>query len=79
LRQLSHRHCEGCGDELPLPRDSGDLAPADQDRLAQFFRGGPLYCDPCYDKAATCDDCGWHIASDRVEEHQRQAHHEHEE
>ena len=41
----------------------------DRDRLEQFFHGGPLYCDGCYDKAPTCDDCGWHIAAERVAEH----------
>src|SRR2546425_7756860 len=25
LRKLNRGHCEGCGDELPLPRDPGDL------------------------------------------------------
>jgi hypothetical protein len=74
LRTLSHRHCEGCGDDLPLPRDPGDLDQADRDRLEQFFHGGPLFCDGCYEKAATCDDCGWHIAPDQVAEHQRTAH-----
>jgi hypothetical protein len=74
LSQLNRRHCDGCGDDLPLPRDQGDLAEEDQARLEQFFHGGPLYCDGCYDKAAACDDCGWHIAPDRVAEHQRAAH-----
>jgi hypothetical protein len=74
LRELSHRHCEGCGDDLSLPRDPGDLDPENQSRLEQFFRGGPLYCDGCYEKAETCDDCGWHIAPDRVAEHQRTVH-----
>ena len=74
ISQLSSRHCDGCGDELPLPRDPGELAPEDRARLEQFFHGGPLYCDGCYDKAPTCDDCGWHIAPDQVAEHQREAH-----
>jgi len=74
LRRFNSRHCDGCGDKLPLPRDPGELAAEDRSRLDQFFHGGPLYCDGCYDKAPTCDDCGWHIAPDRVEEHQRQAH-----
>jgi|SRR5581483_3546991 len=69
--------CEGCGSTFPLPKEPGDLAAEDRARLEQFFNGGPLYCDPCYDKAAACDDCGWHIADDRVAEHQRVAHHEH--
>jgi hypothetical protein len=74
LKELNRSHCAGCGDEMPLPRDPGDLAPDDQARLEQFFHGGPLYCDGCYDKAATCDDCGWHIDPNHVAEHQRQAH-----
>ncbi len=75
IAQLNSRHCDGCGDELPLPRDGGDLSKEDRARLEQFFHGGPLYCDGCYDKAPTCDDCGWHIAPDRVAEHLRQEHH----
>jgi hypothetical protein len=67
--------CDGCGNELPLPNDPGALAAEDRERLEQFFHGGPLYCDTCFDKAPACDDCGWHITEDRVEEHQRQAHH----
>jgi hypothetical protein len=61
---------------MPLPQDPGDLAAEDRSRLEQFFHGGPLFCDGCYEKAPSCDDCGWHIAPDRVAEHQRQAHHE---
>src|SRR5262249_54861917 len=67
--QLSARPGAGCGDALPLPREPGDLSAEDRSRLEQFFHGGPLYCDGCYDKAPTCDDCGWHIAPDRVAEH----------
>lgn len=74
LKNLHRRHCDGCGHDLPLPHDAGELAAEDQARLEQFFHGGPLYCDGCYDKAPVCDDCGWHIATDRVAEHQRQAH-----
>ena len=78
LKQFNSSHCEGCGDELPLPqrREPGDLTPEDRDRLEQFFHGGPLYCDGCYEKALTCNDCGWHIAPDRVAEHLRQVHHD---
>jgi hypothetical protein len=74
LSRLNSRQCDGCGDKLALPRDPGDLAPEDRERLEQFFHGGPLYCDGCYDQAPPCGDCGWHIAEDRVAEHQRQAH-----
>ncbi len=74
LSRMGHRHCDGCGDDLPLPQDAGDLAPDDRARLEQFFHGGPLYCDGCYDKAPACDDCGWHIAEGNAAEHQRAAH-----
>lgn len=70
----AERSCDGCGHDLSLPPDPGDLSGEDQTRLEQFFHGGPLYCDPCYEKAPPCDDCGWHIVSDKVAEHQRRAH-----
>jgi hypothetical protein len=76
LARSNSRSCEGCGDKLALPRDPGDLAPEDRSRLEQFFHGGPLYCDDCYEKAPACDDCGWHIDETQVADHQRQAHHE---
>lgn len=74
LAQYNHRSCDGCGDDLPLPREPDELAEDDRNRLEQFFRGGPLYCDPCYEKAATCNNCGWHIAPEEIAEHHRQAH-----
>ncbi|MGE3805018.1 MAG: hypothetical protein AB7K24_10135 [Gemmataceae bacterium] len=76
LREFNHRQCDGCGDDMTLPREPGDLANDDRERLEQFFNGGPLYCDGCYDKAPTCDDCGWHIDADKVQEHQLKEHHE---
>src|SRR5256714_4062363 len=30
LAQFNSMHCDGCGHEMPLPRDPGDLAPDDQ-------------------------------------------------
>jgi hypothetical protein len=74
LSRLNSRQCDSCGDELPLPRDAGELSPDDRSRLEQFFNGGPFYCDGCYDRAPTCGECGWHIAKDRTAEHHRQAH-----
>ncbi len=74
LERFNHRNCDGCGHDLPLPRDPGALSAEDHERLEQFFGGGPYYCDDCYEKAPSCDDCGWHIAPERVAEHQRQAH-----
>jgi hypothetical protein len=74
LNDLSSRNCDGCGHVLPVPREAGDLAREDRERLEQFFHGGPLYCDGCYDKAPTCDDCGWHIAAGQAAEHHRAVH-----
>jgi hypothetical protein len=75
LASWKTRDCEGCGDHLRLPSDPGDLTAEAQQRLEQFFHGGPLLCDPCFEKAPACDDCGWHIAPEKVAEHQRHAHH----
>jgi hypothetical protein len=76
LAQFNSYNCDGCGDELNLPLDPGDLADDDRTRLEQFFLGGPLYCGGCYEKAPSCDDCGWHIKPDRVAEHHRKVHHD---
>jgi hypothetical protein len=70
------RNCDGCGDPLPLPLEPGELDDASRARLEQFFLGGPLYCDGCYEKAPSCDDCGWHIDPLRVADHFRRAHRE---
>jgi hypothetical protein len=76
LARFRSRGCDGCGHELNLPLDPGELDSESRARLEQFFLGGPLYCDGCYEKAPTCDDCGWHINPDRVAEHLRTAHHD---
>ncbi len=76
LRQLSSRSCDGCGHTLELPVDSAELKDEDRARLEQFFLGGPLYCDGCFDKAPTCNDCGWHVDTMRFAEHHRQVHHD---
>src|SRR5438309_1284262 len=44
LKQLSARDCDGCGSQLHLPADAGELSDEDRTRLEQFFLGGPLYC-----------------------------------
>ena len=72
IKAWKTRKCQGCGGKLSIPNDPGDLSRDDQERLEQFFKGGPLYCDPCYEKAPACDDCGWHIAEDQAAEHGKQ-------
>ncbi len=74
IAQFHSRSCDGCGDELELPWEAGELSSEDRERLEQFAKGGPLYCDGCYDKAPTCHDCGWHIVPERAAEHQRKVH-----
>jgi len=74
LQKLAHRSCDGCGMDIVLPRDPGELDDASRARLEQFFLGGPLYCAPCYEKAPECSDCDWHITADRVAEHIKKAH-----
>jgi hypothetical protein len=76
LQQFKSRGCDGCGHELNLPLDPGTLDDESRSRLEQFFLGGPLYCDGCYDKAPSCDDCGWHIGPEIAAEHYRKAHHD---
>ena len=76
LTQFNSRNCDNCGNALNLPLAPDDLDDESRARLEQFFLGGPLYCDGCYDKAPSCDDCGWHITPDRVAEHHRKAHHD---
>src|SRR5437867_9774826 len=37
IKNMNHRHCDGCGDDLPLPRDAGGLSEEEHSRLEQFF------------------------------------------
>jgi hypothetical protein len=66
--------CVKCGASIRVPLDEGELSADDSGRLEQFFLGGPLYCDGCYEQVPACSDCGWHIAPEDVADHLRQAH-----
>jgi ssDNA-binding Zn-finger/Zn-ribbon topoisomerase 1 len=66
--------CANCASEVPVPLHENDLAEEQRERLEQFFLGGPLYCDACYDKAPECHDCGWHVTPEQIHEHVREAH-----
>lgn len=74
LNQYRSRNCDGCGNLLNLPLDSSEIDEASRARLEQFFLGGPFYCNTCYDKAPSCEDCGWHVSPERLAEHLRKAH-----
>ncbi len=76
LDRISARSCEGCGHELHLPPEPTELNDQERARLEQFFLGGPLYCDGCYTKAPSCEDCGWHIPAEQIAEHHRKVHDE---
>ncbi len=74
LAEWNKHDCDSCGDKLTLPRDPGELSVEDKIRMEQYFKGGPLLCDPCYEKAPPCDDCDWHIPPDKAAAHQHHAH-----
>ena len=74
LAEMNARSCEGCGNELHLPLESTELSDEERARLEQFFLGGPLYCDGCYTKTPSCEDCGWHIPAEQIAEHHRKVH-----
>ena len=76
IKQHASRSCDHCGDALSLPSDAGALEADARARMEQFFLGGPLYCDPCYDKAPSCGDCGMHIDPEQAADHLLKAHHE---
>jgi hypothetical protein len=76
LHKLTSKACDSCGSKVKVPTESSDLADKDRERLEQFFLGGPLYCDPCYTKAPSCEDCGWHIKPERIAEHHHKVHHD---
>ena len=74
LAKNNVRKCDQCGEKQILPRDVGAVVEEQRPRLEQFFHGGPLYCEACYAKAPSCDDCGWHVTLERTADHMRQIH-----
>lgn len=74
LEKNNLSRCVKCGAEERVPLTEAELADDDRNRFEQFFLGGPLYCDGCYEEMPACSDCGWHIAPEDVAAHLRQAH-----
>ena len=68
------RPCEKCKNEVPVPLTSDGVAATDRKRIEQFLHGGPIYCTKCYPTIPTCDDCGWHVAMEKVADHFKKQH-----
>ncbi|MBX9579847.1 MAG: hypothetical protein K2X87_06020 [Gemmataceae bacterium] len=74
IAERNARPCEKCKAAVPFPTSVEAVPPADKKRLEQFLHGGPLYCPKCYPTIPPCDDCGWHVAMERVAEHFKKVH-----
>jgi hypothetical protein len=68
------RACDKCKSQVEVPMTAEGALPHDRKRFEQFLHGGPLYCAKCYPNVPACDDCGWHVAMERVAEHFKQVH-----
>jgi hypothetical protein len=66
--------CEKCKSPVPFPMSVEGLSGGEKKRIEQFLHGGPLYCQKCYPSIPSCDDCGWHVAMERVAEHFKKVH-----
>jgi hypothetical protein len=74
IEHHSARPCEKCKTLVSFPLTAEGAVPADKDRIAQFLKGGPLYCSKCYPSVPPCDDCGWHVMMEKVAEHFKKVH-----
>ena len=74
IRDKNKHPCEKCKSPVDIPLNAEAVAPGELKRFEQFLHGGPLYCSQCYPKVPACDDCGWHVAMDKVADHFRQVH-----
>ena len=68
------RPCEKCKNPVEFPLTIEGLGAAEKKRVEQFLHGGPLYCVKCYPSVPSCDDCGWHVAMEKVAEHFKKVH-----
>ena len=68
------RACEKCKSPVVVPLTADGAPPADRRRIEQFLHGGPLYCGKCYPTVTSCDDCGWHVATEKMVEHFKKVH-----
>ncbi len=74
IAQQNKRPCDKCRAEVPFPLTGEGVPATDRKRLEQYLHGGPLYCTKCYPTVPSCDDCGWHVAMERVADHFKKVH-----
>jgi hypothetical protein len=74
IAKYNQRPCDKCKTHVEVPLTAEGAPPAERKRLEQFLHGGPLYCVKCYPTVPACDDCGWHVAMERVAEHFKKVH-----
>src|SRR5262245_39672400 len=68
------RPCDKCKQAVTFPLTADGTTGTDKKRFEQFLHGGPLYCTKCYPTVPACDDCGWHVAMEKVAEHFKKVH-----
>jgi hypothetical protein len=74
LVENDSRPCEKCKAAVTIPMTADAAPAADRRRFEQFLDGGPLYCAKCYPTVGPCDDCGWHVPSEKMVEHFKKVH-----
>lgn len=74
IAEHNQRPCDKCKSDVTVPMTAEGLAASDRKRFEQFLHGGPLYCTKCYPSVPACDDCGWHVAMEKVAEHFKKNH-----
>lgn len=74
IANQNKRPCDKCKSPVEIPLSADNVPATEKKRYEQFLHGGPLYCIKCYPTIPACDDCGWHVAMERVAEHFKKVH-----
>ena len=77
IAEHNTKACEKCKTAVVVPLTADAAQPVDRRRFEQFLHGGPLYCVKCYPTVNSCDDCGWHVATEKMVDHFKKVHHAH--
>jgi hypothetical protein len=70
----AERACDKCKSMVDFPLTADGLSGPERKRIEQFLHGGPLYCVKCFPTIPSCDDCGWHVAMEKIGEHFKKQH-----